>query len=52
MKSKKGVVWNEIVWWIVGIVLLALLAVGVGIYLKNSGISLGDKIKDILRFGR
>lgn len=51
MKNKRGVVWNEIVWWIIAIVLLAMIIIGI-IYLKNSGINLGDKIKEILRFGK
>jgi len=51
MGNKRGVVWNEIVWWIVGIVLLAIIIIAI-VYFKNSGINLGDKLKELLRFGR
>jgi hypothetical protein len=49
--NKKGVIWSEIVWWIVGLAVLCLIIVLILIF-KGSGSNLLDKISDIFRFGR
>jgi UPF0716 family protein affecting phage T7 exclusion len=51
MKTKRGLVWNEIVWWVIGLIVLVLVIAGI-ILLNKSGTNLLDRIKDMLRFGR
>lgn len=51
MKNKRGLVWSEIVWWIIGLLVLGLVIGGI-ILLNRQGINLLDKIKELLRFGR
>lgn len=49
--NKKGIVWHEVALWIIALAVLAVVVAGVFL-LKGKGISLIDKIKDLLRFGR
>lgn len=50
MKNKKGLVWSEIAWWIIGLVVLALVIIFIFI-LNKQGLTLLEKIKNFLRFG-
>ena len=49
--NKRGLVWSEIVWWIIGVAVLVLIVVLILIF-KSSGSSLIDKIADFFRFGK
>ena len=48
---KKGVVSSEVTWWIIGLILLAIVIAGI-IIIKVGGFNLMDKIGTILRFGK
>ena len=50
MKNKKGLVWSEIAWWVIGLVVLALVIIFIFI-LNKQGLTLLEKIKNFLRFG-
>ncbi len=49
--NKKGLVWSEIAWWIIGLAVLALVIVLIMIF-RSSGTGLLDKISNFFRFGR
>jgi hypothetical protein len=49
--DKRGIVWSEIVWWIIGLAVLVLIIVLILIF-KSSGSNLLQKITDFFRFGR
>jgi hypothetical protein len=52
MKMKKrGIVWSEIIWWIVGLILLAIVIIGI-ILSRTFGFNILDKFLNIFRFGR
>ena len=51
MRFKKGMVWNEIGWWIIGLAVLAMVVVAI-ILAKNRGISLLEELKNMMRFGK
>jgi len=51
MKSKRGLVWSEIAWWIIGLVMLALVIIAI-VILQKRGLNLLEQIKTFLRFGR
>jgi len=50
LKNKKGLVWSEIAWWVIGLVVLALVIIFIFI-LNKQGLTLLEKIKNFLRFG-
>ncbi len=49
--NKKGVVWSEISWWVIGLILLALVTIAI-ILLHKQGLIQIEKIINFLRFGR
>ena len=49
--DKRGIVWNEISWWIIGLAVLALIIVLIIIF-KSSGSGLIDKISNLFKFGQ
>jgi len=49
--DKRGLVWSEIAWWIIGLAVLVLIIVLILIF-KGSGSDLLDKISNIFRFGK
>jgi len=49
--NKKGIVWHEVGLWIIALVILGVIIVGIFL-LKEKGISLIEKIKELFRFGR
>ncbi len=51
MKDKRGLVWNEIAWWILGLIILALVIILI-VILQKRGITLLVQLKNFLRFGR
>ena len=51
MKDKRGLVWNEIAWWILGLIILALVIILI-VILQKRGITLLAQLKNFLRFGR
>ncbi|MCL6500493.1 MAG: hypothetical protein K6T16_00465 [Candidatus Pacearchaeota archaeon] len=51
MKGKRGLVWSEISWWVIAIVLLAMVVIAI-ILLHAKGTNLIEEIKNFLRFGR
>jgi hypothetical protein len=51
MKSKRGIVWSEITWWIIGLTALALITIAI-ILSKQRGIALIEEIKEMFRFGK
>ena len=51
MKSKRGIVWSEITWWIIALTILALVTIAI-ILSKQRGLSMIEEIKEMFRFGR
>ncbi len=51
IKNKKGLVWSEISWWVMGLVVLALVIILI-IILQKRGLDILEQIKTFLRFGR
>lgn len=51
MKSKKGIVWSEITWWVIGLTILALITIAI-ILSKQRGVGLLEQIQEMMRFGR
>lgn len=51
IKSKRGLVWNEISWWVIGLAVLAIVIIFLFV-LGKGGFALIDKITEFLRFGR
>lgn len=49
--NKRGLIWNEIAWWIIGLVVFALVAVFI-LLISKQGQTIIDKIKEFLMFGR
>ncbi len=49
--NKKGIVWHEVGLWIIALVILGIVIIGIFL-LKEKGISLIEKIKELFRFGR
>ncbi len=49
--DKRGLVWSEIAWWIIGLAVLVLIIVLILIF-KGAGTSLLDKVSDLFRFGK
>jgi len=47
---KKALVWSEVAWWIIALAVIALVSV-LFVLLKQKGINLLEKIKELLRFG-
>ncbi len=47
-KDKRGLVWSEIAWWVIGLLVLGFV-IFLLIILQKQGINLLEKIKD---FGR
>jgi hypothetical protein len=50
MVNKKGVISEYLPWLLIGLVLLVIVLISI-FFLKNQGISLIDKIKDLFRRG-
>lgn len=50
MKNKKALVWSEISWWVIGLIILALVIIGLFL-LSKQGLNLIDKIKDLKFWG-
>jgi len=50
-RSRKGIVWQEIGWWVIGLAALAMIVVALFLA-KGKGISLIEQLKEMLRFGR
>lgn len=50
IKTKKGIIWNEITGWIIAIAVLALVVAAI-IIMKTSGINIIDKLRQLFRFG-
>ena len=48
--KKRGIVWNELAWWIIALAVLAMIVIGIWA-LRDQGFDLLDKIKDLFRFG-
>jgi len=51
MKSKKGLVWHEIGWWVIGLAILAMVIISV-LLAKQRGVSLLEELKNLFRFGK
>ncbi len=49
--KKKGIVFSELSWWIIALVILVIVILGL-MLMKKSGIGLIDGLKNLLRFGR
>ena len=49
--KKKGIVFNEITWWIIALVILVIVVLGL-MLMHKSGMNLIDTLKNLLRFGR
>jgi hypothetical protein len=52
MKDKRGIVWQTLIPWIIGVAILFVIGVGVYITLTDRAGGAGDFISSILRFGR
>lgn len=50
MNNKKGMEMEYLIWWIIGIAVL-VVAIGGFLILKSRGLSAGEYIKNLLRFG-
>lgn len=50
-RGKKGIVWSEIAWWVIGLAVLAIVIVAVMI-MRGRGTDLIEQIKNIFRFGK
>ncbi|UZE93801.1 MAG: hypothetical protein IB618_03475 [Candidatus Pacearchaeota archaeon] len=51
MKNKRGLVWSEINWWVIGLVVLALVIIFIFV-LQKRGVNILEELKAFLRFGR
>ena len=49
--NKKGFIWSEIAWWVIGLVVFALVAIFI-LLISKQGQALIEKIKEFLSFGR
>jgi hypothetical protein len=49
--SKKGMVWDEMGFWIIALILLAILLIFI-FFLGKGGNSMIDNLKEFLTFGR
>jgi len=49
--NKKGLIWSEIPWWVIGLLVLALVIIAIFV-LQKRGLDLLEQIKNFLRFGR
>lgn len=49
--KKRGQVFESLIPWIVGLVVLGLL-IALYITLKSKGISIGEYLRDLVRFGK
>jgi len=49
-KNKKAIVSNYLIWLLIGMAILAIVMITM-FMLKGKGISIIDKIKNLLRFG-
>ena len=50
-KDKKGLVWSEIAWWVIGLGVLALVIILL-FFIQKRGINLLEEIKNFFRFSR
>lgn len=51
IKNKKGLIWSEIGWWVIGLIVFALVAISI-LLISKQGQALIEKIKEFLTFGR
>lgn len=51
INNKRGLIWSEIAWWVIGLVILALVTVFL-LLISKQGQALIEKIREFLMFGR
>ncbi len=49
--KKRGLIASEITWWVIGLIVLALVIILI-FTLQKRGVNILEEIKNILRFGR
>jgi len=50
-KNKKGFTWSQLGYWLLALIVLVFIVYALFL-MKEKGVNLVDKIKDVLRFGR